>query len=186
MNTYELSFVTDPIDEETEWQLLGSFDAMMASHSAVHMLSIAATGDSAFEAAKDVLPELEALGVRVRRLNPELVTQATIASRTGKSRQTVSNWVNGQRQAGNAFPLPYAVASGALWLWSDVNEWLRRTSGEAHDGLCYAPLRDIERFNVWLDNRRLVAPPTFKYVEVGEMAARQKVVGVKVTSPSTP
>jgi predicted DNA-binding transcriptional regulator AlpA len=111
----------------------------------------------------------------VRRLYLDLVNQAEIAARTGKTRAAVSNWVSGQRLAGNAFPKPYAFASGALWAWADVNEWLRRTTGEAHDGTTYPTPAEVDRANVALEDRSRT-PAGVRVSEVTQVMERLREV----------
>ncbi|MGH2450442.1 MAG: hypothetical protein ACRDGE_04065 [Candidatus Limnocylindria bacterium] len=62
--------------------------------------------------------------VRVLALEPEdLVSQADIAQRRGRSRESISQLVKGERGPGN-FPQPkYFVADRALWRWRDVEKW---------------------------------------------------------------
>lgn len=151
LTNYELTFVIDPISEELEDYLTENVDAMIASHSGLHVVTMSAPGSTGLEAAKSALEDLRAAGVTVHRLDLDLVSQANIATRTGKSRQAVSNWVSGQRQICNQFPRPFTGSTGPLWLWSDVNEWLRRTTGLDHDGFTYPGLEDIQKFNSWLD-----------------------------------
>jgi len=84
--------------------------------------------DSAEKAAQAAIAALETkLGVRVVRLDPELVTTREIAERIGKTQQAVSQWVCGVRRQDSAFPPPYDVAGGSrVWRWGDVHAWLAR------------------------------------------------------------
>ena len=55
----------------------------------------------------------------------ELVSQADIAERTGRSRQAVNHWI--KRDADRSgFPEPtYGASSRSpLWRWADVQSWL--------------------------------------------------------------
>jgi predicted DNA-binding transcriptional regulator AlpA len=68
----------------------------------------------------DLLPDL-----RVVRVQPEdLVNASEIARRTGRSRQSISQLIKGQRGPGG-FPVPQSLAgsSSPLWSWSDVTRW---------------------------------------------------------------
>lgn len=55
----------------------------------------------------------------------ELVSQADIAERTGRSRQAVNHWIKRDADT-SAFPAPAYGAStrSPLWRWSDVQAWL--------------------------------------------------------------
>jgi hypothetical protein len=64
-------------------------------------------------------------GLRVISVEPEdLVSQSGIAERTGRSRQNISQLVNGQRGT-RSFPAPsaWATSSSPLWRWSEVSAW---------------------------------------------------------------
>lgn len=69
-------------------------------------------------------------GVRVLALEPEdLVSQADIAQRRGRSRESISQLVQGERGPGN-FPRPrYFVADRGLWRWRDVESWFDAYEG---------------------------------------------------------
>lgn len=62
--------------------------------------------------------------VRVIALEPEdLVSQADIAQRQGRSRESISQLVKGERGPGT-FPQPsHFVADRGLWRWRDVERW---------------------------------------------------------------
>ena len=74
---------------------------------------------SAIEDVERALP-----GIRVLALEPEdLVSQSDIAQRQGRSRESISQLVKGERGPGN-FPQPnYFVADRGLWRWRDVEKW---------------------------------------------------------------
>lgn len=80
---------------------------------------------SAIEDVERALPD-----VRVLALEPEdLVSQADIAQRRGRSRESISQLVKGERGPGN-FPLPkYFVAGRGLWRWRDVEQWFDAYEG---------------------------------------------------------
>ena len=74
---------------------------------------------SAIEDVERALP-----GVSVLAVEPEdLVNQADIAQRRGRSRESVSQLVKGERGPGN-FPRPRHMVNGrGLWRWRDVEAW---------------------------------------------------------------
>ena len=65
----------------------------------------------------------------------ELVSQADIADRTGRSRQAVSHWIKRDAES-SGFPDPaYGTSTRSpLWRWTDVQAWLE-PDGQA-DGRC--------------------------------------------------
>ncbi len=74
----------------------------------------------------------------VMRVEPdELVWAAEIASRLGRTRQSVRMLIDGQRGPGG-FPTPAAsVTRNPLWRWSEVADWFERYEGR--------PVTDPER-----------------------------------------
>src|SRR5690606_25017056 len=55
---------------------------------------------------------------------------------TGRSRQNVAQWVNGERHAvaGRPFPAPEGTVGRSLvWRWAEVNRWLEHIG--ASDGV---------------------------------------------------
>lgn len=80
---------------------------------------------SAIEDVERALPN-----VRVMTVEPEdLVSQADIAQRRGRSRESISQLVKGERGPGD-FPRPrHFVADRALWLWPEVERWFDEYQG---------------------------------------------------------
>lgn len=80
---------------------------------------------SAIEDVERALPS-----IRVIALEPDdLVSQADIAQRRGRSRESISQLVKGERGPGN-FPRPrHFVADRALWLWPEVERWFNEYEG---------------------------------------------------------
>jgi hypothetical protein len=63
--------------------------------------------------------------LRVVRVEPDdLVSAATIAKRTGRSRQSIAQLASGERGPGG-FPVPTTWLDGSsqVWLWSEVADW---------------------------------------------------------------
>ena len=85
---------------------------------------------SAIEDVERALPD-----VRVLALEPEdLVSQADIAQRRGRSRESISQLVKGERGPGS-FPQPrYVVADRGLWRWRDVERWFDAYEGRQPQG----------------------------------------------------
>jgi hypothetical protein len=61
----------------------------------------------------------------VRVEGEELVSQADIAERTGRSRQAVNHWIKRDADS-SGFPDPAygATTRSPLWRWNDVQAWL--------------------------------------------------------------
>lgn len=73
--------------------------------------------------------------VRVLALEPEdLVSQADIAQRRGRSRESISQLVKGERGPGS-FPQPrHLVGDRGLWRWCDVETWFDAYEGRQPQG----------------------------------------------------
>ena len=89
---------------------------------------------------------LESHGVKVLRLDLDLVNQNQIATRCEVSRSAVSQWVN-ETNAGRPFPKPHTIISGPVWAWSDINEWLRRSGKPRFDDSTPASPAHVDEFN---------------------------------------
>jgi hypothetical protein len=87
---------------------------------------------SFLDAVLDAISTLLQLGLEPVAIEDELVSIADIAQRTGRTRQSVSMLVSGQRGPGG-FPRPIAGnARTHLWNWADVASWYQALSnGEA-------------------------------------------------------
>ena len=166
MNTHNFILILDrPVDEATADLL---FEAGL-DDAAVTSLD----GDAALDVDREALGLLEAIasavrqaesvsGVRVVRVDgEELVSQADIADRTGRSRQAVNHWI--KRDADSSrFPAPaYGVATRSpLWRWSDVRAWLSDDPSTDHRDriVALANATLLARHNLQGDDeRRLVS-----------------------------
>lgn len=130
--------------------LMEQLDATLARAGGVDLLVMSADGSDAIDAARNAalsvkfhVPQLQIL-----RLDRDLVGISEIAERTGRSRQNVAQWVTGERRADIAqpFPPPEAVVGRArVWLWTEVNAWLRHLRLEDEEALpSRAEINDID------------------------------------------
>ncbi len=170
MNTYDITYITRPINETLEERLL-DHGINVGSHSGVHFVMASVVTDDFHNAAEDLALELKSLGVDIERMELDLVNQSGIATRTGKSRQAVSAWVQCSGVV-NAFPKPHTVVSGPLWTWSDVNEWLRRTGKEGFDDACSASPAQVDAFNAAWRSTRWPKVETVAYESVATVRSR--------------
>jgi hypothetical protein len=154
MYEYELMFVVDPLNEDLEEKLASTLDAFVGGHGAVTLVTLNLDGSNAVAAAHEAVAKLESLGVGVRRLYDDLVTRKQIAIRAAVSTQGVGLWARGERQADRPFPQPFILAGGGLWLWGEVNEWLRQ-SGHKHDEVRHPSAAESAQINDWLVRGRI-------------------------------
>lgn len=136
MPTYELTFVVDPVDEEKEVALLED-DINLVQHGQLQYVYISVRARSGLAAASAAISRLHGHGVNVLRARLDLVNKAEIAERAGVSRPAVQKWT--QLTGDDGFPPEHDHGPlGTVWVWEDVNAWLRMTGkahGEADRGL---------------------------------------------------
>jgi hypothetical protein len=151
MDEYELSFVTTPINEEVE-DLLLERGYFLERHGRLTLVSVDGQGRDGYRVARDEAAKLEELGVRIERLDLDLVTKSQIADRAEVSKQAVQGWTSKA-----TFPKPHTAVNGPLWAWSDVVPWLREV--RAYDGPSAPSVRDIDYFNeIWQCEGSLPVP----------------------------
>ena len=151
MTQYELIFDIDALDDSTIEAIYSRHDALISSHSDSTTLVVTADGRTAATASKRIIAELEdSFGVMIRRLVEDLVNKADIASRCDSTPQAVGQWVRGSRRRNSPFPARFNRVGGGVWLWSEVNDWLRRV-GRPFDSTVSFPCRkDYDEVNAWI------------------------------------
>lgn len=103
----------------------------------------AKTPDAALRDFKSFLNE-RSPGIRIKRIDLDLVSLSQIAERLAVSREAVRLWASGHRRQG--FPGPITSAGQSLlWAWSEVFGWL--TPEETCDDAHPLPLDLLERMN---------------------------------------
>ena len=151
---YEFVLVVDGVsmdDDEGVAILADTFDGVLSWNRGLHRLAVSGMGRDSYEAASRLVSRLTVAlpGLRVIRLDPELVGISDIAQRIGHSRQNVQQWVNGERNAGRPFPAPEGCAGRSLvWRWADVNAWLRPLAVD--DGAIRPSREEAARIDVML------------------------------------
>lgn len=130
MNTYNFILILErSVDEATSDRLFeaGLDDAAVTSFDGNAALDVDRDAPGLLEAIASAIRQAESVkGVRVVRVEgEELVSQADIAERTGRSRQAVNHWIKRDADS-SGFPPPAYGAStrSPLWRWSDVQSWL--------------------------------------------------------------
>ncbi len=130
MQTHTFTLIVDrAIDDEAANELYeaGLDDAAIGTLDGRPAIDVDREATTLLEAIATAVRQVESVGgIRVIRVDgEELVTQADIAARTGKSRQAVNHWIKRDAER-SAFPAPaYGVgARSPLWRWSEVVAWL--------------------------------------------------------------
>ncbi|MDA8264777.1 MAG: hypothetical protein M0T79_05415 [Actinomycetota bacterium] len=120
----------DPLTDEDADRLYEAFDEEVTVEEGPkgHFVGFEREAPSFLDAVLDAIKEVIALGFEPLAVEDELVSMADIAERTGRSRQSVSMLVAGQRGPGG-FPPPAAGnVRSPLWHWADVASWFESTT----------------------------------------------------------
>lgn len=128
---YEFLFVVDGVsldDDAAVTVLTDAFDGVLSWNRGLCRLAMSSQGAGALDALRKLLTRVssEVPGLKILRLDPNLVGVPDIAERTGRTRQNVQQWVTGERNSDHPFPPPEGCAGRSLvWRWADVNDWLK-------------------------------------------------------------
>lgn len=130
MDTHTFILILNrPVDEATSDLLFeaGLDDAAVTAFDGNAALDIDREAPTLLDAIASAVREAESVnGIQVTRVEgEELVSQADIAERSGRSRQAVNHWIK-RDASSSGFPDPaYGVSTRSpLWRWSDVQAWL--------------------------------------------------------------
>ena len=156
MAEYELILVVDDLADDVVQALYREFDVTVAVHGPSTLMTLTANGETASHAARSVVERLERdFGVVVQRSYHDLVSRTDIAQRCCATPQAVGQWVRGERHRDRPFPEPYNHVGGGVWLWGEVNEWLRSV-GRDHDSSGFPDRVDHVEIDHWLAGRSVV------------------------------
>jgi len=130
--TYEFTLVLKNVEENTnrlEDSLYeaGCDDALINFRNGAVYLDFVRKAKSLEEAVISAIRNVQSASVdaEVASVTPEnLVTEAEIAKRLNKSRQTISLWIKGQRRKSFPHPVMRLSEKSPLWNWSEVVNWL--------------------------------------------------------------
>jgi hypothetical protein len=130
MNTHTFILILDkPVDEDAANGLFeaGLDDAAVTAFDGHPALDVDREASTLLDAIASAISQAESVaGIRVTRVDgEELVSQADIAERTGRSRQAVNHWIRRDADS-SGFPDPtYGAATRSpLWRWADIQAWL--------------------------------------------------------------
>lgn len=130
--------VEDPIDDDGADRLFeaGVDDGFLETGPSGHSIGFECEAEefrAAMLSAIEKIEEVEAAGFEVVRFEPdELVSGANIADRTGRTRQSISLLIRGERGPGG-WPRPVAGnVRSPLWRWADVAAWFEDFDGSQH------------------------------------------------------
>ncbi len=133
----------------------GCDDALVGMRSGIPYVAFDREAESLFAAIQSAIRDVRKAGLEIVRIEPDdLVSMSEIARRANQSRESVSKYVKGKRQAGG-FPAPISGVTGnsMRWRWSEVARWLA-DKGQIED----APAQDaavVSKLNAAIELRRL-------------------------------
>lgn len=136
MNTHTFILILDnPVDEEAADRLFeaGLDDAAVTAFDGYPALDVDREASTLFDAIASAISQAESVaGVRVARVDgEELVSQADIAERTGRTRQAVNHWIRRDALSSGFPKAAYGSSTRSpLWRWADIQAWLEP---EGHD-----------------------------------------------------
>jgi hypothetical protein len=135
----------------------GCDDATISSRSGRVFLSFTRSSPSLLDAILSAIRDVEAaeIGATILRVDDcNLVTQAEIARKIGRSRQVVHQFISGERGPGGFPPPSCHIADEApLWRWCEVAYWLWQNGMLKENVLRDA--QDLEMVNSVLEFNRL-------------------------------
>lgn len=151
MSQYEWIFVVDGLTDDAVDAIYETHDALVSRHGGLTLLTVTAEGGTSVEAAKNIIAQLqqERRLIRVQRAYEDLVTKVDIAGRCNTTPQAVGQWVRGKRLRDFPFPECFSLTAGGIWLWGEVNDWLRQT-GKPSDDIEYPRRDDYASINQWI------------------------------------
>lgn len=144
MPAFEMTFELPALSDAAEDGVVAMLDATIAEHLGVLTATVLVDAPDCVAGARAVLAALGELGVVPLRLIDDLVTRSQIAERAGVTRQAVTNWVGGARQTATAFPAPYVLTGGGLWLWGEVLDYLRAIGIAVDENAAFPTRREAE------------------------------------------
>lgn len=130
MKSHEFTIIASGLDPEAEdfadrFFEAGCDDATLSFQKGVIILEFARDAVSFSNAIASACRDVLRAGASVDRIEPDyLVSLSEIAERSGKSRQSISLYTNGER--GEGFPAPVARVTSRhpLYDWEEVAGWL--------------------------------------------------------------
>ena len=131
-HSFTLILSAEPSDEQAERLYARCADATLGLRSGLPYAAFDRAMPSLPTAIETALRDVETTlpGIHVLRVEPdELVNAADIARRTGRSRASISQLIEGQRGPGSFPPPRTSIGGRPVWDWLDVARWFATLSG---------------------------------------------------------
>lgn len=121
--TFEVRLRLEELPDEIEDLLVAELGGIVSRFAGVPYVTLLQAAPNGRKAVLRLVARVVELGGKVRSVDFDYVTRSEIAERLGATRQAVTHWTAGLRQAGFPFPRPAIQAGVFLWCWSDVVDW---------------------------------------------------------------
>jgi hypothetical protein len=147
--------VRDALDDDDANRLYEALDEEISVETGArgHWVGFERAANSFLDAVIEALEQVMNLGFEPLAIEDELVSIADIAEKTGRTRQSISMLVRGQR-GGGGFPAPATGnVRSPLWHWADVEPWF--DGGERNEGVIGDRSQIIAAINGALASRAL-------------------------------
>ncbi len=179
LTEFEIIFVVDDLSNEQIDALIVEHDCVVSTHSGLTLVTATCSGVDAVCAGHSTGLQMRRSGVIVHRTYPDLVDRRELARRAQVTTQAVGLWVRGERQRAAPFPRPTTLVGGDVWLWADVNGWLKAAGLEHVGDLEFPTLAEHARLDVALQQSSKVEKrlADFLLLQSGDAAAYTITVG---------
>lgn len=186
MNIYGFAVVVEGLDVEDPEQIdtiyTDDFVLVASEVDGLTMLDLEIEADSGEHALQQLQDHLCSVpGLRLVRVDEDLVNTSEIASRLAVSRETPRTWMT-QSPSGVPFPVPYTVVGAPgkpqkLWRWADVYAWAHTLNNGKLDDLS-TPLDSATV--TWINGQLLpqaVVAPSWHLIVLAKHRAPAQVPG---------
>lgn len=136
MTTYALRFRAPGrrIDDDLATRFYDAFEGALTEACGSLVVTVYVESDDVVAAAQQAVGDVEqVLGIDVEAIDLDLVGVADIARRTGRTRQSVQQLVDGSRGGGDFPPAIGAPGGSRVWSWASVDAWLRKRGDDVDD-----------------------------------------------------
>jgi transcriptional regulator with XRE-family HTH domain len=172
MKGHELTIIASGLDPEAEdfadrFFEAGCDDATLSFQKGVIIVEFTREAVSFSKAVASAYADVRRAGASVDRIEPDyLVSLSEIAERSGKSRQAISLYTNGER--GEGFPAPVAriTSKHPLYDWEEVAGWLVERDALPREELVRA--RIVKEANLHLETAEAAEDNFVKRLEAAE------------------
>jgi len=170
---YDFSLVLEGVEQITQQVedalfVAGCDDSTLSRRHGRLYLTFTRQASSLKDAIISAIKQVRSAGIGARVLRVDscdLVTQAEIARRIGRTRQIVSQYIKGLRGPGN-FPAPACnITDGApLWHWCEVAYWLCENSILKEEDFREAQDLTVINSVLELEHQRQISPDLTKQI----------------------